>query len=239
MARTADVSTEATSTPAKNLARAIDAMTSFVESFEPERYSGADAAELVSLFARSERVSVAGKTLAATRAAEANCHRSTGHRSPAEWLTAVTGESMGDAFSTLRLGDQLAGQPGVKDAFRSGKLSKVRTVAVAGAVSVNPKAEGELLRSAQGPDTLRQLRDRCLRAKFQARSKADEAARYEALHRSRYCRTWTDAEDGSFRLDARLTPEVGADLVSVLREATDRVFTQARTNELREPTDAY
>ncbi|HEY1990457.1 MAG TPA: hypothetical protein VGG43_13390, partial [Acidimicrobiales bacterium] len=71
--------------------RAFDVIASFVESFEPGRYSGGDAAELVTLFARGERLCAAGKTLAARRAADANQHQCAGHRTPAHWLAEATG----------------------------------------------------------------------------------------------------------------------------------------------------
>lgn len=92
---------------AAGLNEAIDVIASFVSSFEPGRYSGDDAACLLACFTRGERLCGAGKTLAATRAAESNRHRLTGHSTPAQWLAEVTGESVGDAIGVLRLGEQL------------------------------------------------------------------------------------------------------------------------------------
>ena len=220
------------------LAGIIDRIAAFVSSFEPGCYSTDDAASLVKLGARGERLCGAIKTLAATRAADANCHQLTGHSSAAHWLAGVTGESVGDAVDTLRLGAQLGDQPGIDDAFRSGKLSKTRASVIAGAVAVNPRSEGELLRAGSGSDTLRQLKDRCLRAKAQGRSETDEAKHNEALHRARSCRTWSD-RDGAFRLDARLTPDAGASLLAALRAESDRVFDVARKAGVHESSDAY
>jgi hypothetical protein len=215
-----------------------DHLEGFLGSFEPARFSGPDAATLVVAFARVERLALAGKTLAATRAAEANVHRSTGQRDAAEWLAGATGESVGEARGLLRLGDTLAGQPGVADAFRRGKLSKGKATAVAGAVHEDPASEGELLSTAES-DTLRQVRDRALRIRARKRSAEEEAARDERLHRQRSCRTWTDPADGSFRMDARLTPTAGARLLSVLRRAADRRFEAARKEGTHESPDAY
>ena len=193
------------------LNEALAAIAAFVESFEPGRYSGADASVLVGVFAQGERLCTAGKTLAARRAADANQHQSGGHRTPAHWLAEVTGESLGEAIEVLSLGDALATHPGMDSAYREGKLSRSKAKAIAGAVKVNPGAEDELVATAEG-DTARQNRDRCQRAKAQGRSRQDEKARYAALHRDRSCRTWTDPETGAFRLDARLTPDAGAAL---------------------------
>ena len=122
---------------------------SFMGTFDPGCLSASDAALLVPEFAWFERFGLAGKTLAATRAAEANIHRSTGRRTAAEWLADQTGESLGDAIDTLQLGNSLKSQPGVEDAVRKGKLSHRKAKTIAAAVKENPDAEGELLDGAE------------------------------------------------------------------------------------------
>ncbi len=220
------------------LNQALAAIASFVESFEPGRYSGGDASELVGVFAKGERLCAAGKTLAARRAADANCHQGGGHRTPAHWLAEVTGEGLGEAIEVLSLGDSLATHPGMDSAYRGGKLSRSKAKAIAGAVRVNPEAEDELVATAEG-DTARQNRERCQRAKAQGRSRQDAKARYDAIHRDRSCRTWTDTETGAFRLDARLTPDAGAALKAALQLESDRVFHRARRAGVKESPDAY
>ncbi|HEX3460500.1 MAG TPA: hypothetical protein VHT49_06320, partial [Acidimicrobiales bacterium] len=206
MALATQPSSAAPTTPA--LTRAFDTIASFLEGFEPGRYAGSDAASLVSLFTRGERLCAAGKTLAAKRAAEANQHKAGGHRSAAHWLAEVTGESLGEANDVLSLGDSLATHPGMDSAYRGGKLSRSKAKAIASAVKINPDSEDELVGTAES-DTVRQTRDRCQRAKAQGRSKQEAKALYDAIHRDRSCRMWTDFETGAFRLDARLTPDVG------------------------------
>ena len=107
------------------LLAAIDAIATFVAGFEPSIYSGEDAATLVGAFTRAERLCGAGKTLAATRAAESNRHSVSGHRSAAEWLAQQTGESVGEAVDLLKLGQALEDQPEVGRAYRDGKLSPI------------------------------------------------------------------------------------------------------------------
>ena len=115
------------------------------------------------------RLCNAGKTLAANRVAESNKPIEEGHRSAAHWLAGVSGESVGEAMDVLRLGQALEDQPGVDDAYRHGELSRARAKLVSGAVKVNPQSEGEILQGAKH-DSLRQLKERCLRAKAQGRS---------------------------------------------------------------------
>lgn len=222
---------------ARALVRAVDLIGDFVAKFEPGRYSADGAALLVAAFTRGERLCGAGKTLAASRVAESNLPALAGHPSGAHWLAGVTGESVGEAVDVLKLGEALEGQPGVDEAYRSGKLSRSGAKIVAGAVKVNPDCEDELLKAAQH-DSHRQLRERCLRAKAQGRSKEDAAKAYEAIRKARYCRTWTDS-NGAFRLDALFTPDAGATLLAALTAETDRRFEQARKAGINEPTDAY
>ncbi|MGH9098156.1 MAG: HNH endonuclease signature motif containing protein [Acidimicrobiales bacterium] len=229
----------ATQQPTTNqVNRALDVIASFVESFEPGRYSGGDAADLVTRFARGERLCAAGKTLAARRAADAHQHQHGGHRTPAHWLAEATGESVGDAIDVLSLGDSLAAHPGIDSAYRGGKLSRSKAKAISGALRVNPGAEDELVATAEG-DTARQVRDRCQRARAQGWSRQDAKARYDAIQKDRSCRTWTDTETGAFRLDARLTPDAGAALKAALGLESDRVFHRARRAGHHESPEAY
>jgi hypothetical protein len=215
----------------------MDALARFVSGFEPARYSGEDASVLVGWFTRCERLAATGKTLAASRAAAAHRPEAGGHPTPAHWLSAVTGESVGESADVLRMGASFSDHSGMEEAARQGRLSRQAARMVADAVRVNPASEDDLVDAAQ-THTMRQLRDRCLQAKAEARSAEDAATRYRAIHDSRHCRTWTD-RDGAFRLDARLTPDAGASLAAVLNGEADSVFHRARRADRRESPDAY
>ncbi|HEX7443206.1 MAG TPA: hypothetical protein VF320_04935 [Acidimicrobiales bacterium] len=228
---------ERPTTSVAELSAAVEVVASFVQSFDPGLYSGEDAASLLSLFTRAEHLCMAGKTLAANRAAVCHRHVLTGHRSAAEWLAAQTGESVGQAVDVLALGSDLVDQPGVDEALRQGKLSATRARLVSKAVKEHPSSEPELVNGAQH-DNLRQLKERCLRAKAQGRSPGDEARAAARIHHRRHCRTWTD-EEGAFRLEALLTPDAGAEVLASLRARADRLFDQARRTGLLEPPDAY
>jgi hypothetical protein len=204
----------------------MEALAHFVSAFEPARYSGTDAAVLVGWFTRCERLAGTGKSLAAARAAQARSPESDGHPTPAHWLSQLTGESIGESVGVLRMGETFTEHAQMEEACRHGSLSGQAARLVADAVRANPASEDGLLQAAQ-TDTMRQLKDRCLKAKAEARSVEDAAAHRRALHDSRHCRTFTD-RDGAFRLDARLTPEAGAALVASLTAESDRVFRRAR-----------
>ncbi len=225
------------SSEAAVLNSAIEEIASFVSGFEAGRYAGEDAATLVAWFTRAERLCAAGKTVAAARVAESRGHLRSGHRTPAEWLASVTGESMGEAIDVLELADTFRDHPDVDQAFRGGKLSRAGAKLVAGAVRVNPEAGEKLVDGAQH-DTLRQLRQRCLDAKAEGRSEADAARAHAAIRAKRRCRTWTDT-DGAFRLDALLTPDAGAALAAALAVESHRRFAEARKAGHRESSECY
>ncbi|MGD0394597.1 MAG: HNH endonuclease signature motif containing protein [Acidimicrobiales bacterium] len=222
---------------AATLASAVEVIASFVAHFEPAQYSVSDAASLVTLLERGKRLCAAGETLSASRAAEGNAHHLSGHRTPDEWLSAITGSSRGEAVGILKVGEALCSQPEVEEALRGGKLTSSQATLVTDAVKVNPNCGQDLVKRAE-QDSLSQLKERCLRAKAEGRS-ADDAARHrKALHDNRRCRTFTDAE-GAFRLEAHLTPEAGATVLAALDSRADRYFKEARRSGTFEAVDAY
>lgn len=226
----------ATPTP-DDLRSAIEVVASFVSSCEAGRYDGSDAVSLVKIFARGKKLCAAGETLAGTRAAQCNAHRSSGHRSPAEWLASVTGASVGEAADLLKVGEALSDQPRLEEALRDGKLTPTRARLISAAARVNPRHEADLVKGAES-DTFRQLKDRCLRARAQGRSAEEADAAHAAIHAQRRCRTWTD-EQGAFRLDALLTPEAGATLLASLKTRSERLFHASRKAGIHEPPEAY
>jgi hypothetical protein len=232
-----DGSRERSRKKSAELSSAIEVIASFVASFEPECFGGEDAAALVSWFTRAERLCRAGRTKAASRVAESPRPAQLGHRTPAEWLASVTGESLGEAHDDLRLASTLAHHPDVDEAYREGRLSRSGAKLVADAVRANPDREGDLLHGAEH-DSLRQLRQRCLKAKAEARSKEEADQAYATIRANRRCRTWTDS-DGAFRLDALLTPDAGASLAASLAAQSARHFDQARRSGLHESSENY
>ncbi len=216
---------------------ALEVIESFVGCLEPDRYDAKDAARLTKGFALGKRLCGAGETLVAQRAVRGNAHLTTGHRTPEEWLSSITGASKGEAKDLLKLGVALESQPTVEDALRAGRLTSQQAKLVSDAVKVNPGREDDLVKGAE-TDTAGQLKDRCLRAKSEGRSKEDAQRHRRALHDNRRCRTYTDSE-GAFCLEAHLTPEAGAGLKSALDAQCDRFFQQARKEGRFENIDAY
>ena len=229
----------ATELSADSLSEAISLLESFVATFEPGRYSGDDAAVLVERFTRGEHLCATGKALSAKRATETDLHRKDGHRSAAEWLAKKTGESLGQAAGSLQLADQMEHHRELGDALRSGELSHARARQVADVLRIDPNSEDELVEAAKNKDeTNRQLADRCLRAKAQARSAEDSRVHYEGIRKARYLRHYTD-RDGAFRLEGLFTPDAGASVLAALKPTRTAIFDEARRLGLRERPEAY
>jgi hypothetical protein len=217
------------------LRRAERLLQEAVDGLDPDVLEAKSAARLTEAFARLERLSSAGKALAARRMADSGVWRKDGERSPAHWLAKRAGTSVGQAVATIETAQRLAELPQAEQAVRKGRLSETQSREIASAAAASPSAEKELLEVAQteGVGTLRQ---HCARVK--AAATPDETQRYEKIFKSRYLRHWSEAE-GAFRLDARLTPDTGALVVAALEPFKERVFKQARKQGRRESYDAY
>jgi len=222
---------------ARPVADAVRSMRSFVATADPKLCPTDRAASLVALLEEGRRLFEASLTLYAARVAEGSVSVLSGHATPEEWLSSVTGTSPGEAKDILRLGGALATQPAVEDALRAGKLTTRRAKLVTDAVKVNPDSEQELLQGAEG-DSVGQLRERCQRAKAAGRSKEQAEAHHRRLHEQRRCWTFTD-DDGALGIRGLFAPEAGALLKAALETQGDRIFQQARREGRMEPVDAY
>ena len=204
---------------------------------DPDLITATQAAELVLLFARLERLCTAGKVLFSDRAAQAMTWRDEGHRSAASWMAEKTGTGLGDALNALETSSALASLPETADALRRGELSGAQLKVITAAAADNPRTERELLRAAAS-HSLKGLKERAAQVRAAASSAEQENARYKAIHAARYVRHWADP-DGAFRLDAKLTPEAGAKLLSALKQEADFRFDAARKAQQEEPPAAY
>lgn len=216
------------------LKQAITTLEKVVGALDPDVLEPGFALDLVELFSKVERLGAAGKSLAAGRVAYCGRWRDEGDRSAAHFLARKTGESVGQvvgAISTARRMDDL---PQASEAFRSGELSQAQAAEIAQAAILVPEAEKDLLEVARAEGITR-LKQECQRVIAQACP--DEQDKALRLHRSRYLRTYTDGE-GAFRLDARLTPEAGAEVRVALDVLRDELFERARRHGQRESYQA-
>jgi hypothetical protein len=204
---------------------------------DPDRVTTSQAVEAMALFAEIERLGSAGKVLFTRRAAQGTAWRDEGHRSTASWMAQKTGTGLGDAIATLETAEALTALAKTTEALRRGELSGPQVKVIAAAAASHPEAETALLLSA-ATDSFKALKERGAALRASARSTQEENARYGAVHARRYVRHWADP-DGAFRLDAKLTPDAGATLLSALQAEADARFTLARMARTEESPAAY
>ncbi len=219
------------------LKRALHLLRRHVTSIEPATVTTDDAATMVELYAAIEHQAAAGKLLFASRAAEGTRWAKGGHRNPAEWLARVNGGSVGEAIGQLDTALRLDALPATADAVRRGEISPSQTKEIASAAAANPTAEAKLLSSA-ARDSFRQLKHHARRARAAAASQRSLAEREERIRRGRYVRSWSD-EEGAVRIDARLTADSGALVLSALDSEATGLFEAARDAGIQEPSAAY
>ena len=214
---------------------AVGALDAVSRGLEPWRLDGRDAAGLVALAARGERICASIKTLAARRVEETKVWRQGGHRSAAHWVAETTGETVGTAERTLEAARALDALPETGAAFRAGALSMTQAAEITSAASADPNAEASLLDTAAAT-SVKGLRDRCRQAR--AGAEADDHAWARRLHVERRAHEWTDP-DGAYHLMGRMAPDAGARFSSAWKAQIDRIFRDARRVGRREPRAAY
>lgn len=212
----------------------VASLHAMVRTLDGDVLTTDDAIALLDWFAEIERVAVAGKTIAARRAAQGEPQRAAGERSVADWLAKRTGSTVGEARTVLETGENLASAPATDDAFRRGDLSIRQADAVASATAADPTAEERLLEAARHT-SLQKLRDAS--ARIRAAADPDPAARHERIRRTRSWRRWTDA-DGARCGSYRLTPEDGARFEAAAQPFIDAEIDAARRAGRREPSEA-
>lgn len=214
---------------------AVATLEEVVADLEPGTLNVSGAKTLVDLFTRCERLSVAGRGLAARRVQDAVVWKRDGHRSAAHWLASTTGVSVGAAARSLDAARQLEDLPATAAAFKRGELSEAQAAEIAATATLDPSAEGRLLATATGGSSYRTFRDQCRAASVRA---ADDRRLAQRLHETRAVHTWTE-RDGAWRMDVRLPPDDGAYVGHAIEDWTNRIAGVARPPGQREPRAAY
>jgi hypothetical protein len=214
---------------------AVGALDAVSRGLDPRGLDGRDAAGLVELAARGERICASIKALAARRVEETKVWRADGHRSAAHWVAETTGETVGNAERSLATARALDALPATSEAFRAGELSETQAAEITSAAAADPNAEAALLESA-AETSVKGLRDRC--REVRAGAEADDQAWARRLHIERRAHEWTDP-DGAYHLVGRMAPDAGARFSSAWKAHIDRIFHDARRAGRREPRAAY
>ncbi|MFA5891743.1 MAG: DUF222 domain-containing protein [Actinomycetota bacterium] len=212
----------------------IGALRAAVSALRPREMSGLDAERVVEVFAEGERLCQAGRTLASERVLRTGTWRRLGYRTPATWMASRTQTTLSHAITAVQTAHRLHELPATREAFATGKLSESQTAEIAAAAEADPGAESALLTFAAS-QTVAELREQCRGVRAAAESDENAA---ERIRRGRFLRHWSDP-DGAIRMDARLAPDDGAQVVAVIRARADQLMREARRSGQRESVDAH
>ncbi|HEY7106562.1 MAG TPA: DUF222 domain-containing protein [Acidimicrobiia bacterium] len=193
------------------------------------------AKRLVDLFTRCERYAVAGRGATARRVAKAVNWKRAGHRNPAEWLAGATGRSVAAAGRELDTARKLEELPETAAAFRAGELSEQQASEIAASASLDPSSESRLLDTVRDGASFRTVRDECRETAMRA---TDDEATAQWLHDTRHAHIGNTSA-GHVLLHAELSPDLGAQVRSVLEKTTDALFREARREGRTELRSAY
>jgi hypothetical protein len=193
------------------------------------------AASLLKEVTAIENTCASLRVLLSGRVAETSLWQKQGERSAAHWVARATRTTVSRAAESLETSKRLEALPATAETFENGSISESQVREIVSAAALNPLSEEGLLATARNGDVTA-LRDACRKVRHAAVT--DEAERYEAIHRSRYLRSWSD-HDGGFRLDARLTPDAGATVMAALEPHRRRAFEEARRVGRKDRPDAY
>jgi hypothetical protein len=188
-------------------------------SFDPDRYTGAQCADLSEEFAKLAKAAETASARAAARAAACGEHRKRGFADAQDWMAATAGSSRREAREALTTIAQAG--PQLSDALVAGDVSLEQAAEIASAPAEH---EAELLALARG-SALGPVRDA-------ARKRRLESMNVEELHTQRQAARevvhWKDRSLGMICGRFALPPEVGVPFINRLDRETDRVWRNAK-----------
>ena len=211
-----------------------EALDALVRRLDPDALPASQAPGLWRELDLMGRQVAAAKALVARRVEDSHRWRGEGFASPAEYLAAKGGTSIGAARSELELSRALPALPAVRAALVEGVVSAQQGALIADAAKVNPGAQRSLLASA-AKDSFKELKDHAQRAK--AAGDPDPGATQRRIHEQRRLVEFIDAE-GAWNLHARGTVADGAKIHAALAPLIEDRFHANRTAGRRDSREA-
>jgi hypothetical protein len=133
----------------ESLDKALSLLEESLQQLDASALERAASRPLFERFCRVERLGAAGKALAARQVADSGAWWDTGERSPAHWMAAVAGTSVGRAVAVLQTAELLESLPDTEAAYRRGDLSEPQVEEIASAAALCPESQQDLLALAE------------------------------------------------------------------------------------------
>ena len=194
---------------------------------EPEVMDAPSVRELLSRYAKAEKLVSYGKTVLAAKLDDATV------------VARASGVSLGKAKAAVDTGNSLKAADEVREAFKSGELSVDQAAEISKAEQASPGSSTELLKVAQ-EDSFQALREKSRKIVLEAEQHRGLA---ERQHEARRARSYKD-ELGMISINLLLEPHVGVPIVNRAETEAGRRFRCAKKEGLQEPferclADAY
>jgi hypothetical protein len=193
---------------------------------------------MVEVFSDLEHAASAGLALAARRVARTDLWSRKGHRSPAHWLAARAGTTVGEAMRLLETAEVVEQAPAAREAFKNG-LSVPKANAAGKAEKADPHNGAALVaRTVENEGlSVREIQQDAARI-VNAATGDTQAERAAKIRQRRSLRIGSDG-DGSSWLHLKGPTVDVARLEAMLKPVTNRIFHEARKEGRRESGGAY
>jgi len=189
---------------------------------EPEVLDAHSVRELLSRYAKAEKLVSYGKTMLAAKVDDATVVAST------------TGVSVGKAKAAVDTGRSLQEADQVREAFKSGAISLDQATEIARAEQSSPGSSTELLKLAQ-EDSFQALKERSRKLVLEAEQHRGLASRQ---HEARRARSFQD-DLGMISISLLLEPHLGVPIVNRAETEASRLYRSAKKDGLQEPFERH
>ena len=209
-------------------------VTPFLKGLEPERYTGAEAAEGIKEIAKLERL-LAGARIRLAKRIDDSVSGAEGEDGPESWLAKQTGQSPKDAAKDIDTSKTLDDLDATDEALANGDLSPTQAHEVSSAAATDPSAEKGLLETAKS-SSVPELRRKAKKVRAAATNNEDKA---KAAHENRDLYSGVDEETGEAWFHGKGPADRVAQILAHLEPWIQAEFAKARREGRYERRGAY
>ena len=209
-------------------------VTPFLKGLEPERYTGAEAAEGIKEIAKLERL-LAGARIRLAKRIDDSVSGAEGEDGPESWLAKQTGQSPKDAAKDIDTSKTLDDLDATDEALANGDLSPTQAHEVSSAASADPSAEQGLLDTAKNA-SVPELRRKAKKVRATATNNEDKARQ---AHENRDLYSGVADETGEGWLHGKGPADRVAQILAHLEPWIQAEFAKARREGRYERRGAY
>ncbi len=209
-------------------------VTPFLKALEPERYTGAEAAQGIKEIAKLERL-LAGARIRLAKRIDDSVSGAEGEDGPESWLAKQTGQSPKDAAKDIDTSKTLDDLDATDEALANGDLSPTQAHEVSSAAATDPSAEKGLLETAKS-SSVPELRRRAKKVRAAATSNEDKA---KQAHENRDLYSGVDDETAEAWFHGKGPADRVAQILAHLEPWIQAEFAKARREGRYERRGAY